>query len=230
MSVARPTSAPQMAIRTAVILFAFVVIFTGVLAGAYTWTRPALLATAAQEKLKLVNEVLPSARYDNDLLTDTLQIPAAAELGTDESTVVYRARRGGEPAAVVLEAIAPDGYSGKIRLIVAVLADGTLGGVRVVAHRETPGLGDYIEPKKDKNKARPWITQFNGLGLTAVPDREWKVKKDGGRFDANAGATVTPRAVVKAVHKALKYVADHRDQLYQAAESRRAQPENRETR
>ncbi len=73
-----------------------------------------------------------------------------------------------------------------------------MAGVRVTQHKETPGLGDYVEVKKDKNKARPWITQFTGLSLAQVSDREWKVKKDGGRIDYYAGATVTPRAVTKA--------------------------------
>ena len=78
-------------------------------------------------------------------------------------------------------------------------ADGSLSGVRVTGHRETPGLGDYIDPKKDKNKARPWITQFTDMSLATVVDKDWKVKKDGGRIDHYAGATVTPRAVSKAV-------------------------------
>jgi electron transport complex protein RnfG len=105
--------------------------------------------------------------------------------------------------ALVFEAVAPDGYSGRIRLLLAVAADGTLLGVRVTQHRETPGLGDYIEPRKDRNKERPWIRQFDGKSLTSFADGGWRVRKDGGRFDSVAGATVTPRAVIKAVHKAL---------------------------
>jgi electron transport complex protein RnfG len=114
----------------------------------------------------------------------------------------------------VYEAVAPDGYSGKIRLLVALRADGTVAGVRVTQHRETPGLGDYIEPKKDKNKARPWITQFNGLSVATTEAREWKVKKDGGRFDSVAGATVTPRAVVRAVAKAVRFGTENRERLF----------------
>ena len=98
--------------------------------------------------------------------------------------------------------------------MIGIRADGTLIGVRVTEHRETPGLGDYIDPKKDKNRKRPWITQFDGLSLDNPPEREWKVKKDGGRFDSVAGATVSPRAVVKAVRDTLKFVAGHRDALY----------------
>ena len=207
-------AAIKMAIRTAVILFIFVIVFTAFLSGAYIWTKPALEASAAEEKMKLISEVLPRSAYDNDLLKDTLEIAPSSILGLDETSTVYRARKGGQASAVVLEAVAPDGYSGKIRLLVAINLDGSLAGVRVTQHKETPGLGDYIEPKKDKNKTRPWITQFNGLSLTTVSDREWKVKKDGGRFDSVAGATVTPRAVVKAVRKATQYVAENREQLY----------------
>ena len=207
-------AAVKMAIRTAVILFIFVIVFTAFLSGAYIWTKPALEASAAEEKMKLISEVLPRSAYDNDLLKDTLEIAPSSILGLDETSTVYRARKGGQASAVVLEAVAPDGYSGKIRLLVAINLDGSLAGVRVTQHKETPGLGDYIEPKKDKNKTRPWITQFNGLSLTTVSDREWKVKKDGGRFDSVAGATVTPRAVVKAVRKATQYVAENREQLY----------------
>ena len=207
-------SAAKMAVRTAVILFFFVIVFTSFLSGAFIWTKPAIDASAVEEKMKLIDDVLPRTAYDNDLLKDTLEIPASAILGLDEASTVYRARKAGQASALVLEAAAPDGYSGKIRLLIAIAADGTVAGVRVTQHRETPGLGDYIEPKKDKNKERPWITQFNGLSLASVTDREWKVKKDGGRFDSMAGATVTPRAGIKATHKAVKYVAENRDQLY----------------
>ncbi|HET7775958.1 MAG TPA: FMN-binding protein, partial [Azospira sp.] len=93
-----------------------------------------------------------------------------------------------------------------------------VAGVRVTQHKETPGLGDYVEPKKDKNKERPWITQFNGLSLATLAEKEWKVKKDGGHFDSNAGAPVTPRAVVKAVRKAVVFVEAHRDELFAKAD------------
>lgn len=204
----------KMAARTAIILFLFVVIFTGLLSGAYLWTLPTIEAAAAEEKMKLINEVLPRSSYDNDLLKDTLPLMPTAALGQDDASTVYRARRNGQASALVFEAIAPDGYAGKIYLLIALGADGTLIGVRVTQHKETPGLGDYIEPKKDKNKERPWITQFDGLVPVAIDVREWKVKKDGGRFDSVAGATVTPRAVIKAVRKAALYVAENHEQLF----------------
>ncbi|HOL63853.1 MAG TPA: electron transport complex subunit RsxG [Accumulibacter sp.] len=210
-------TAPTMAARTAVILLIFVLIFTSLLAGVYFWTQPAIEAAAAVEKMKLIGEVLPREAYDNnesELLNNTVTLPPSPALGNEESTIAYRATRAGRVSALVFEAIAPDGYSGKIRLLLAVAADGSLLGVRVTQHKETPGLGDYIEPRKDKNKERPWITQFDRLSLATVGDTQWRVKKDGGRFDSLAGATVTPRAVVKCVHKALKYVAVHRAALF----------------
>jgi electron transport complex protein RnfG len=210
----RTPSATRMAMRTAVILLIFVVVFTGLLAAVFLWTRPAIEAAAAEEKMKLIGEVLPRELYDNDLLSDRLQLPPNPALGADEASTAYLARRAGQASALVFEAVAPDGYSGKIRLLIAVAADGTLLGVRVTQHKETPGLGDYIDPRKDRNKEHPWIRQFDGLSLATVVDREWRVKKDGGRFDSVVGATVTPRALIKAVHKALHYVAENRRQLF----------------
>ena len=215
----KPLSAPKMAVRTAIILLVFVVIFTGLLAAAYLGTRPAIEAAAAQEKMKLIDEILPRSQYDNALLKDTLTLDAVPAFGLDGETTIYRARKNGRPVALVHEAIAPDGYAGKIRLLIAIAAEdsnNSILGVRVVAHKETPGLGDYIEPKKDKNKARPWITQFDGLQPASSEAHDWQVKKDGGRFDAVAGATVTPRAVVKAVRKAALYVEAHRATLFAA--------------
>ena len=126
----------------------------------------------------------------------------------------WRARRSGIPVALVLEAAARDGYSGRIGLILAVAADGKLLAVRVTAHKETPGLGDYIDPKKDRNKKRPWITQFNDLGFDSVPRDKWRVKKDGGRFDQMSGATISARAVTNASGRALAWTLEHRDKLF----------------
>lgn len=210
----REYTAQRMAVRTAAILFVFVIVFTGLLSGAYQWTKPAIDASAAEEKMKLVDEVLPRADYDNALLGDSLALPPTPELGLAEASRLFRARRGGQPVALIFEAVAPDGYAGKIRLLLAIHADGRIGGVRVTQHKETPGLGDYIEVRKDKNKARPWITQFADLAPTPAADKEWKVRKDGGKLDFYAGATVTPRAVSKAVLKAAKWAEANRDRLF----------------
>ncbi len=214
MSEVREFTAQGMAMRTAAILFLFVIIFTGLLSSAYLWTKPAIEASENEEKMKLVDEVLPRADYDNALLTDTLTLPPTPELGLSDPSIAYRARKGGQPVAIIVEAVAPDGYAGKIRLLVAVRASGQVAGVRVTRHKETPGLGDYIEIKKDKNKAQPWITQFTGMSLATVADKDWKLRKDGGRLDYHAGATVTPRAIAKAVHKAVHWIDASRDRLF----------------
>jgi len=210
-------NAARVSLRTAAILTVFTLVFTTLMAVTYQATKPAIDASAEAEKMKLVGEVLPDALYDNALLADWVDVAPRAELGLaaqDDPVRLFRARKDGAPAALVFESVAPDGYGGRIRLILAVGADNRVIGVRVVSHKETPGLGDYIDPKKDRNKAAPWIRQFDATGFERVAAAEWKVKKDGGRFDARAGATISARAVTNAVGRALQFAADHRDKLY----------------
>jgi len=197
---------------TAMNLLFFAIIGTALLALTYSLTHDIIAQSEEQEKLKLIAQVLPPGSYDNDLMKDTAMLPDDPLLGNHGETTLYRGRLAGEPSIVVLQAIAPDGYSGKIQLIVAVSRDGQLGGVRVISHKETPGLGDYIEAAKSH-----WIDNFTGLSLAIRKDADWKVKKDGGAFEHVAGATVTPRAVIKAVHKALLYVQTHQTELFPAA-------------
>ncbi len=196
------------ALSTALTLLVFSVVGAALLSGAYTLTRPAIQASELAEKLALIAQTLPPGSFDNDLVGDARPLPVNALLGLKRPGQSYVARKAGNTTAVVLEAAAPDGYAGEIRLLVGIHADGRIAGVRVTAHRETPGLGDTIEIAKNR-----WITQFDGHGLGDTPDKDWQVRKDGGRFDYMAGATITPRAVVKATHKALQYFAAHRDEL-----------------
>ena len=196
-------------LRTAVILLAFAMVGTALLALTYQVTRGAIARQEKKAKLALIGQILPAASYDNDILHDTLTLPPARLLGADAPTIAYRARLHGKPAAVVLEAIAPNGYGGKIDLLVAVKANGVINGVRVVSDHETPGLGDYIEIAKSD-----WIKVFDGASLAKYHSEDWQVKKDGGQFDYMAGATISPRAVVKAVHNALRYFTQNRAKLF----------------
>ena len=204
----------RISVSTAIVLLAFTLVFTALMAFTYEATRPLLEASAREEKLKLINEILPPSGYDNDPLEDAVALPPIPALGLDEPSTLYRARKGGEPVALVFEAAAPDGYSGRIGLLMAIRADGTLAAMRVTTHKETPGLGDYIDPKKDRNKARPLIAQFEGIGFDTVFGGNWKVAKDGGRFDARTGATISARAVTNASGRALGWAADRRDALF----------------
>lgn len=198
-------------LQTAANLIFFAIIATAILASVFFMTHDAIVKSEEAEKMKLITQIVPPSLFDNDVIQDKLSVAPSPLLGTEDVTIAYRARLQGEPSAVVLESIAPDGYSGKIFLILAVRANGELAGVRVVTHKETPGLGDYIELPKD-----PWIKGFDGKSREVYKDDDWKVKKDGGQFAYMAGATITPRAIVKAVNKALIYYAENREQLFAA--------------
>ncbi len=199
------SGAGRNALRTSAILLAFAVVGTAMLAYTHDHTEPVIEKSRQIERLALLNQVLPTSLYDNDLLAGERMIPADQLLGTRKPSTVWIARRGGTLTGVVLEAAAPDGYAGEIMLLIGITANGAVTGVRVTAHRETPGLGDYIERTKS-----PWVDQFAGKSLTAPDTKRWTVRKDGGAFDARAGATITPRAIVKAVKNALIYYDRHR--------------------
>ena len=198
---------------TALNLLFFALIGTILLALTYQLTHEAIARSVENEKLKLISQIAPTAAYDNDIMKDTVQLAPDKLLGTSEATTAYRGRLKNQPSIAVIQAIAPDGYSGKISLVIAIHSDGRIGGVRVVSHKETPGLGDYIEIAKSN-----WITVFNDASLENRKSSDWKVKKDGGTFDYVAGATITPRAIVKAVHKAMQYYTQHREALFANAD------------
>jgi len=193
------------AARTSIILLVFAVVATALLVWTYTRTQPHIERSQQAAKLALLSQVLPHRLYDNDLLASRLNLAPDARLGTHMPSAMWIARRGNAVTAVVLEAIAPDGYSGAIHLLIGIDVSGVITGVRVTGHRETPGLGDYIEHGKST-----WVEQFVGKALDRPPAPAWTVRKDGGAFDARAGATITPRAVVKAVGRALDYYSYNR--------------------
>jgi electron transport complex protein RnfG len=162
--------------------------------------------------LQRLQVLVPLDSIDNDLLTDVLDVSAPKLLGT-EVTRIYRGRRGDEPAALVMNPVVTQGYSGSIKLIVAVNSDGTLGGVRVLSHRETPGLGDKIEAQRSD-----WIDRFKGKSLLDPVDSDWKVRRDGGVFDQFTGATITPRAVVRGIRNSLVFFNDNKLNLFERDE------------
>ncbi len=175
-----------------------------------------IAANQDQAMKRQINAILPADQITNDPLADRIQVSDPDRLGAPTSWV-YRARRGDQPAAVVIESMVPDGYAGPIKLLVSVLEDGTLGGVRVISHHETPGLGDKIEETKSD-----WILGFTGKSLANPPLEQWAVKRDGGVFDQFTGATITPRSVVKAVRDTLLYVQQQGSALYAPAEPKQA--------
>lgn len=169
-------------------------------------TRERIAEQERERALRAVAGMLDAARYDNDLLADTrsLAIP-----GLERPATVYRARRGGEPTAAVLDLTTTEGYSGPIRLLVAVDTTGRVLGVRVVEHRETPGLGDAIERSKSD-----WIEQFDGRSLGNPPVANWKADRRDGEFDTLTSATITSTAVIAAVRGALQAVEAEGEKLF----------------
>ena len=182
------------------------------LAGTWVLTRDRIADSERKARLQALEIVLPAERYDNDPIADSVTVQAPAWLGQPAATV-YRARRAGAASALVLEATAPDGYSGPIRLLVALDPAGTVLGVRITAHQETPGLGDDIEAGRSD-----WILGFQGRSLADPARERWRVQRDGGHFPQFAGATLTPRAVVTAVRRVLDFAAAHGDAV-RAAEA-----------
>jgi electron transport complex protein RnfG len=177
---------------------------------AFTWDRTAeRIATNEREALfNSLTALVPAASIDNDIINDRIEVSAPELLG-GAITTVYRGRYQAQPVAAVLTSMAPDGYAGPIRLLVAVNYDGSLAGVRVVSHKETPGLGDRMEESRSD-----WVLSFNGKSLNDPPLEQWKVKRDGGVFDQFTGATITPRVIVRTVKNSLLYFKEHRDALF----------------
>ena len=198
-------------VKTIAIMAAFTLVGTGALAYIHEQSKGKIEINEAIEKMKSFAQVLPANDYDNQLLEDFVIVPAGGELNNRAATKIYVARLAGVANAVILETTAHDGYSGDIKLLMAVRADTSVAGIRVIAHKETPGLGDYIDILHGD-----WIKSFDGLSFSSRPSEQWAVKKDGGKFDYMAGATITPRAVVKATHAALQYIATNKTQLFAA--------------
>jgi Na+-translocating ferredoxin:NAD+ oxidoreductase subunit G len=200
-------TAPRPALRSTLayqagLLGVVAAIAAALLTAGHLLTRDAIEARQLEALRNSLALVVPAEVHDNDLLGDSLSLPAP-----EGERLVYRARQGGQTSGVAFR-VTGYGYSGAIRLLMGVAADGRLLGVRVLSHAETPGLGDKIEARR-----HDWILGFDGLSLGNPPEEEWGVKKDGGRFDQFTGATITPRAVVKAVKEGLQWFRDHRETL-----------------
>ena len=171
-------------------------------------TKGSIEQRQAEDLQATLGQVLPADIYDNDILAERKFIDSVGEETGFDRTEVYVARKGSEFSAAAFKLLALGGYSGAITLMMGVDKDGKLLGVRVIAHAETPGLGDKIEAQKSN-----WILEFAGKSLENTPLTAWRVKKDGGEFDQFAGATVTPRAVVKGVAGGLQFFERHKGEI-----------------
>ena len=194
--------------QTILVMSIFGMLFASLLAIFFEFSNPVILKSEAEAKQRLLLQVIGGKEYDNNLDTDFIDIPPNAYLKNKKNGKAYVARYQNKVRAVVLESRAPDGYSGDIILLVGISSDGEIIGSRVVKHQETPGLGDYIDIEKSN-----WILAFQGLNLSDKPSARWAVKKDRGDFDYMAGATITARGAIKAVHNALLFFKENKAQL-----------------
>jgi len=196
--------------NTSLTLMLFAIVGSGLVAFSYQQTESQIERNQRQALLNTLTDLIPTGLYDNDLIQDTIEVANVGQLGSHEPVALYRARMNGQPVAVAFKPTARDGYSGDIQLLVAIHYDGRLLGVRVLSHQETPGLGDKIELRRSN-----WLLAFNDKSLNQPSEDLWKVKRDGGVFDQFTGATISPRAVVKAVKLSLDFFQVNRDKLFQ---------------
>lgn len=218
----------QASFKNALVLSIFALISTGLVAVTYLFTKDKIAKAVELSMVRQLNQIVPSNKYNNPVYEDCIVVSDLAMLGTDDDQNTYRMRmtsatvNGSGNANVttnvttdyglMLTSVAPDGYSGRIDIAVALSNAGDILGVNILSHQETPGLGDKIERRKSD-----WLNQFSGMSLNTVAKKNWQVKKDGGQFDALTGATITPRAVVKAVHNSLLYYQLNKDALFSQA-------------
>ena len=207
--------------RNSVLLALFAVCTTVLISGTYLLTRDRIALEKRHAEERALLEIVPRDRHDNSMLDDVIPVgPAAAGLKLAEDKRIYLARQNGEVVTAIIPVTAPDGYTGAIDLVVGVNRDGSIAGVRVLSHRETPGLGDKIDLKKTD-----WILGFDGSSLGNHEPARWAVRKDKGDFDQFTGATITPRAVVAATLRGLQYADANRQRLFEgAAEAAKESP------
>jgi len=196
-------------LRSSFLLGFIALVGTALLSGVNELTHERILEQEKRRILQQLNEIVPFGSFNNDLLEDVIEIKNEVFFRHPAPVKVYRARMNAKAVAVLMILVAPDGYNGDIRLLVGINADGEVMGVRVISHRETPGLGDPIELEKND-----WILGFNRKSLRNPATEDWKVKRDGGQFDQFTGATISPRAVVKAVHSSLVYFKNNKQALF----------------
>ena len=194
---------------TAAAMIIFSLLASTALSISYFVTKMPIEESDARAKRIFLNQVIPSNLYDNNLVKDTISVEPNPLIGNKKNIDIYRAKKNNQVIAVIIETIAPDGYSGEIKTLVGIDQEDKILGVRVITHKETPGLGDYIEIEKSQ-----WIKNFDLKSLDKMTEKEWAVKKDGGDFDYVSGATITPRAVIKSTYKSLLYAKENKKRLF----------------
>lgn len=197
---------------TALILAVLAALCTALVATTHSVTATRISENEQAFLEASLKPVLEGIEYDGQLSDSTITIPAPHDLPGNQPATVYRVYADGKPIAALFIVSARDGYAGPIKLLIGIDSGGVLTRVRVLEHRETPGMGDAIESSKSD-----WIEQFNRHSLSDPTEEGWLIKRDGGEFDQLTGASITPRAVVKAIKETLIYFANNRDAVFAVA-------------
>lgn len=210
----RPEQSPDgrpAAWRSGLTLAVLAAVCTALVAVTYHLTRPRIVENEKAQLEASLRPTLSGVFYDNDLTESTLIVPPPHELPGEEAAIIYRVYAEEKPVAAVFVVTAREGFAGPIKLLIGIEFSGVVTGVRVLAHQETPGLGDRIEASRSD-----WIEQFEKTSLESPQRERWNIKRSGGEFDQLTGASITSRAVVLAVKETLLYFESHRDSIFEA--------------
>jgi electron transport complex protein RnfG len=199
-------------LRSGATLAAIATICTTLVAASYHLTVDRI---AANDKALLEQSLQPALAntfYDSSVSESRLVLEPPHGLPGSEAAIIYRDYSGDEPVAALFVVTARDGFAGPIRILLGVDINGVVTGVRILHHRETPGFGDKIDERKSD-----WVHQFETRSLQDPLVGRWRIRGDGGDFDQLTGASVTPRAVIKAMRETLQYFDAHREEIFAAA-------------
>lgn len=201
-------------IKSGITLAAIAGICTALVASTWQLTQDRIAANEQAWLEQSLQPALAGVFFDGGVSESMLVIPAPHDLPGNDDAVIYRVYRDDAPVAALFVVTARDGYAGPIRILVGVRYDGAVTGIRIVEHRETPGLGDRIESSRSD-----WVLQFDGRSLGDPAFDLWAIRRDGGQFDQLTGASVTPRAVIGAIRETLLWFDANRDGLFEAPAS-----------
>jgi electron transport complex protein RnfG len=195
--------------RSGITLAVIAAICTALVALTYRLTAERIVANEQAWLERSLQPALSGLFYDSGVTESKIIIPPPHDLPGSEAAIIYRVYGEGAPVAALFVVSARDGYAGPIRILVGIDTMGVVTGVHVLEHRETPGLGDRIESTKSD-----WVKQFNGHSLLDPEPTGWAIKGDGGQYDQLTGASVTPRAIVKAIKETLLYFEAHSEEIF----------------
>jgi electron transport complex protein RnfG len=201
-------------VKSGITLAAIAAICTLLVAATFQLTAERIEANEQAWLERSLEPALSGVFFEGSVTESKLEVPPPHDLPGNDTAIIYRVFAEGAPVAALFAVTARDGYAGPIRILVGVGVDGMVTGVRIVEHRETPGLGDRIDQSRSD-----WVYQFDGRSLGDPVEARWLLDVDGGDFDQLTGASVTPRAVIKAIRDTLLYFNAHREELFTVAAS-----------